>query len=344
MSSAFSTAGVFAASIPLLLVLALWTAALFSQSVANFVYKLHLIRLGFAHLLFSSDKKWKKLGDPERVNKKRSKTIYFVRHGESQWNVVFNKGFGKTFPKRLGSALQKEGHLFTTLDSVFFDSPLSVLGAEQAVELQNYIEGIPDSDPASVLKGADTSKSVLVSSNLRRALSTETIGFWQRLKRTQEKIHVLSSLQEITFNFDGVALSKPYSYPVLADEEIAALSGSRADFDPDRYFDCTDNLGDKPIRGKGVKRMLEFCKWCFKREEPNIIAAGHSLYFRFFFQTFLPYASVHEAKKSKMANGSVVSFTIWEGKDPNQEDRYVIDESSIKVLHHNFESSHAKHE
>jgi len=344
-SSLFSAAGVFAAAIPILLILALWTAALFSQSVANVVYKLHLIRLGLTHLLFSSDKKWKKLGDPDRVTKKRSKTIYFVRHGESAWNVVFNKGFGKTFPKRLGNALQKEANLFTTLDSVFVDSPLSSLGAEQALELQSYIESIPDSDPDAVLKTGESGKSVLASSNLRRALSTGTIGFWPRIRRTQERIHVLSSLQEITFNVDGVALAKPYSSPVLADEELGALTSvTRADFDPDRYFDCSENAGDKPVRGKGVNRMLEFCHWCFKRDEPVIIAAGHSLYFRFFFQTFLPYTSQHEGKKSKMANGCVVKFTIWEGKDPNQEDRYVIEEASIKVLHQDFESKHKKHE
>jgi hypothetical protein len=342
----FSAAGVFAASIPILLILALWTAALFSQTVANVVYKLHLIRLGLTHLLFSSDKKWKKLGDPERVSKKRSKTIYFVRHGESQWNVVFNRGFGKTFPKRFGSALQREAHLFTTLDSVFVDSPLSTLGADQAIELKTFIESIPDdTDPAVILKTGEPGKSILASSNLRRALSTETIGFWPRLRRTQEKIHVLSSLQEITFNIDGVALAKPYTAPVLADEELSALSGtSRADFDPDRYYDCSENAGDKPVRGKGIKRMLEFSKWCFSRDEPVIIAAGHSLYFRFFFQNFLPYMSQHDGKKYKMANGAVVSFTLWEGKDPNQEDRYFIDEASIRVVHNGFETKHAKHE
>ena len=346
MSSIFSAAGVFAAAIPILLILGLWTAALFSQSVANVVYKLHLLRLGIAHLLFSTDKKWKKLGDPARVTKSRSKQVIFVRHGESQWNVVFNRGFNKTFPKRLGAALQKEAQLFPTLESVFVDSPLSTLGASQALELQSYIESLPDNLNHSILKLGQSGKSVLASSNLRRALSTSTIGFWQRLRRTQEKIHVLSCLQEITFNIDGVALAKPYTSPVLSDEEISALNGtSRADFNPERYYDTSENKGDKPVRGKGLTRLQEFCKWCFNRNEPTVIAAGHSLYFRFFFQTYLPYESKHEAKSSKMANGCVVSFTLWEGKDPNGEVSYVIDESTITVLHQDFESKHkAKHE
>lgn len=318
---------------------------MFSPVVANIVYKLHLIRLGMAHLLFSSDKKWKKLEDPGRLtNKKRSKQVIFVRHGESAWNVVFNKGFGKTFPKRLGNALQKEGQMFATLDSVFVDSPLSGLGAEQALELQQYIEGLSEADAfGAALKGGD-GKSVLAASNLRRALSTGTIGFWQRLRRTQEKIHILSSLQEITFNIDGVALAKPQTAPFLCDDEINALAGtSRADFNPDRYYDCQNNAGDKPVRGKGLSRLQEFCRWTFKRDEPTIIAAGHSLYCRFFFQTFLPHASQHEAKKSKMANGAVVAFTLYEGTDSKGQISWVVDEASIKVLHQDFESKHHKH-
>lgn len=344
-SSLMSMAGVFAAAIPLLLVLALWLGALFSERIANAVYKLHLIRLGATHMALSTDKKWKKIGDAKRIEpkKKRSKQVIFVRHGESQWNTVFNRGLNGTFPARLGSALQKEAQMFPTLNSVFVDSPLSTLGAEQATDLQNYVESIPDGDLAMLLKNGGDGKSVLASSNLRRALSTMTIGFWQRMKRTQEKIHILSSLQEITFNVDGLALAKPYTSPILADEEIAALSGTtRADFNPDRYYDCKDNAGDKPVRGQGITRMLEFCKWCFDRDEPTIIAGGHSFYFRFFFQTFLPEASMHISKKAKMANGCVVSFTLWEGEDPNGGTGYMVDESTIKVLHNNFEEDKKK--
>lgn len=70
--------------------------------------------------------------------------------------------------------------------------------------MQAFVESETDKELGAILKGTSTtSKSVLVSSNLRRALSTGTIAFLNRLKRTQEKIHILSNLQEITFMIDG---------------------------------------------------------------------------------------------------------------------------------------------
>jgi len=199
-------------------------AALFSESVANVVYKLHLLKAGILNLLFSSDKKWKKpAGDCSRITRKRTKHIIFLRHGESAWNVVFNKGFNASWPGRLGRALRTELQMATTLDSVFVDSPLSALGAQQAIDAQKFIESMSDSDPlAGVLKGTSGS-SVLVSSNLRRALSTAGIVFMQRMRRTQEKIKILSSLQEVTFNIDGMAIAKPRTAPVLSDIELSAL-------------------------------------------------------------------------------------------------------------------------
>ena len=83
--------------------------------------------------------------------------------------------------------------------------------------------------------------------------------------------------------------------------------------------------------------MQDFCKWCFSRDETAIIAAGHSLYFRFFFQNFLPFASKFDGKENKLGNGAVVTFTLWEG-----DGGYVIDESSISVLHGHFEPSSSK--
>lgn len=119
----------------------------------------------------------------------------------------------------------------------------------------------------------------------------------RRLRRTQEKIHVLSSLQEVTFNVDGMSLATPYTSPQLADDELAALDyHSPEDFDADRYYDCSENHGNKQVRSSGYKRLIEFCEWCFdtpQEEYDTIIAAGHSLYFRFFFQYFLPKNSTH---------------------------------------------------
>merc|ERR1712000_283632 len=113
---------------------------------------------GVAHLLASTDKKFPKRSDPALVKKKRSKRLIFVRHGESAWNVVFNRGFGPSFLVRLFSAIAEELRLLPTMDSVFFDSPLASLGTQQAQELQKYV----DTDP--LLNGTE-GRSIIVSSN-----------------------------------------------------------------------------------------------------------------------------------------------------------------------------------
>jgi hypothetical protein len=106
---------------------------LFKLFVCNF------FRKGLLHLAFSTDKKWKKLPDPGAiVSRKRSKQIFFVRHGESAWNVVFNRGFGPSFPGRLLSAVFDELRVLPSLDSVFVDSPLSPLGCKQVLFLFLY--------------------------------------------------------------------------------------------------------------------------------------------------------------------------------------------------------------
>ena len=115
-------------------------------------------------------------------------------------------------------------------------------------------------------------------------------------------------------------------------------TAARKDFNPDRFFDAKENEGDKKVKSKGLTRMLQFAKWAMDRPEETVIVGGHSLYFRFFFQTFLPLSSTHIAKKDKMGNGCIVSFTLFEGTDPNNTTFYGIDEPSIRVIHHDFES------
>lgn len=263
------------------------------------------------------------------------------RHAESAWNLVFNKGFGSDFPGRLRDALVKEGKLVNTLDSVFMDSPLSKIGTDQAEELQQFLE-TGETSLSELLRGNE-GDSIMCSSNLRRALSTLTIGMWDRLKRTQEKIYVLSSLQEITFNVDGVSLAKAGHAPQLSDTELTSLygSGDTSKFDPDRYYDCTFNAGNKPVLTTGIERMQNFCDWCFEQEAGTIIAAGHSLYNRFFFKTFLPKDSKHISKTNKMANCSVVSMTLKKGQKDNRT-WYAVDEDSLQVLYLGFEEKKKK--
>jgi len=331
--------------LPLLSVIGLWIASLYNEKFANVVYKLHLLRVGLANMLFSTDKRWSKSKQPdaEEIEEiEESKQIIFVRHGESKWNLVFNKGFNSSFPGRLFNALAEEFSEITTLDSVFVDSPLSEEGCDQAKGLAKFIEGNTDEGIGAIVKGIGEGDSVIVSSNLRRALSTTTIAFWDRLQRTQEKILILSSLQEITFNIDGVALAKAQGYPELAHEELHAVEMTKETFVPERIYNALENDGDKPVNSVGISRIREFCAWCFERDEQTIIVGGHSLYFRFFFETFLPKSSTHIAKKQKLANCAVVSFTLHKGKLRNGKVGYKIEENSIEPLYIGFEDKKTK--
>ena len=84
----------------------------------NLIKKTRLYMLAVSHLLLSNEKKGlkalqKEMECDEETIKSQSKlkgtrTIYFLRHGESQWNYVFNRGFGVSFPLRLARGLVME--------------------------------------------------------------------------------------------------------------------------------------------------------------------------------------------------------------------------------------------
>lgn len=286
-------------------------------------------------MFLSTDKKFpKSIPSPKGLTVEKSRTVIFVRHAESAWNEVFNKGFGADFPGRLSSALNKEGKLFATMDSVFVDSPLSEYGAKQAIDLKNYIENELTDE---VIGGS----SLIASSNLRRALSTGTIGFWKRLGETKEKIKILSSLQEVTFNMDGMSIAKPKSAPQLSDDELDAIEMDKKSFIAEEYYECSENYGNKPIKSNGHRRLQDFAAWCFDEEQQKydtIIACGHSLYFRFFFQHFLDSDGSHVAKKSKVANCGVVKFQLEKGTTEAGETWFRIPENSLEELYVGFES------
>ncbi|GBG28009.1 Hypothetical Protein FCC1311_042322 [Hondaea fermentalgiana] len=335
-------AGMVITVLPLVSVVALWIASLYDQRFANIVYKLHLLRIGLSHMIFSQDKRWPRQADAAGIldTVDSTKQIIFVRHGESRWNEVFNKGFGPSFPGRLFRALRDEFLQATTLDSTFLDSPLSEEGTMQAAGLAKFVES-SDEGIGAVLKGLE-GESVLVSSNLRRALSTATIGFWSRLQRTQEKIHILSCLQEVSVNVDCVALAKPQGYPELSDEELHGINMKKMTWTPERFFNGLENDGDKPVSSRGIHRVKDFAAWCFEHDEPTVIAAGHSLYARHFFNTFLPLSSTNIARTNKMKNCAVVAFTLERGKLKNGKTWYRIQEDSVDPLYLGFEDKGKK--
>ncbi|CAM9127714.1 unnamed protein product [Scytosiphon promiscuus] len=312
--------------------------AFISGSAENIWRKVKLAGVGAVHMLLSKDKKFKPEVDSSKVRfgpTSARKRIIFLRHGESEWNEVFNRGFGPSFLVRLISAIVREVMMLSTRDSVFFDSPLSNTGIKQTQELIRFLQKSPDSfsrpevaDAVTVLRGGggSTLSSVVVTSNLRRAIATGLITLWERLRGGDERYLVHSALQEMTFNVDGISLLEKGETP---DAALAKELGGNV------VFDAEFNAGTKGLGYTGMKRMKALAEWATQRPEETVICVGHSLYFRSFFRCFLPQSTVHDAKKKKMVNCGVVAFTLDRG-EYNGEPAYKIAPESIVSVYGGF--------
>ena len=192
--------------------------------------------------------------------------IIFIRHGESMWNLVFNRGFGPSFLVRLVKAVLYELYLIPFDDSCFLDSPLSDLGFEQCHSLQAFLRN-PCLDPAAQadfdVLTAGEGRSVIVSSQLRRAAATAAIGLADRLKRTNEPILMHSSCQEISRNFDTLSITEAGKGPVLR--------GS-VELERKLHYDGTANKGSKSLGFRGMHRIEDFAAWAAKRNESTLTA------------------------------------------------------------------------
>jgi hypothetical protein len=97
------------------------------------------------------------------------------------------------------------------------------------------------------------------------------------------------------------------------------------------------HAGNKPLNTNGLKRMDEFCEFLYSPsvKEDHIIAGGHSIWFRSFFQTYLPYSVNHQSKTRKIKNGGVVTFELLK-VNTNSGSRFMIDPKTIKVVYGGF--------
>ena len=312
--------------------------------------KLALYGRGGAQMVVGKDKKWKKKGrpDPARVvgaRDRRSKRVVFIRHGESEWNLVFNVGPKVLVPFKAVGALVREALLFLRLDdgSVLYDSPLNESGLQQARDLDAVFADFPSDKPgyADVSACGDRDASVLATSNLRRAAQTVALGLRTRLERHgDEKMHCLSALQEISTNIDTLSITPPHKAPQLPNVPQHLAAGDR--------FDVAGNSGNKLLRGNGLQRMQAFTEWAFKRPEETIVVGGHSLFFRSFFREFLPVGdNPLGARDSKIANGGVVAFTLDRGtvdgdKGEPAQIQYRIAPETIVEVHLGFDTPEKK--
>lgn len=234
--------------------------------------------------------------------------------------------------------------MFVFQNSLFIDSPLSSEGINQAKKLQRFIndyDGTPQTpkeidEIMKVLQGDSGLDSVLITSPLRRAIATGCVGLYPRMKRSGEKIIMHTSLQEMSRNVDTMALAEQKQLP-----ECAVVGRALGDsFKAKACLDVTQYKGNKKFRGTAIKRMEEFNDWCFQRPESIIIvSAGHSLWFKNYFKTYLPKVSKHPAAIQKMHNCSIVAFNLEKGviQYESQFQGYRVVESSITPLYLGFE-------
>ena len=312
--------------------------------------KIEIFFNAMVFMVISTDSKGvgvKKNPDPDQLlNKERTtKTIVFIRHGESDWNNVFNKGINFKFIINLIKTTFEEIKMFASLNSAFIDSPLNYEGIEQALELSRYIESesekVSKSDVSYriilALAGKLTDgSSIIVSSCLRRAIATTTLGLWPRISKTNDKIHLLSSLQEISRNIDTYALSPSNSIADLPFQRIIPHCGGENNFNISKIYETTQNFGNKRRDFYGIKRLRAFGEWAMSQNEEIIIVGGHSLWFKYFFQTYLPHSCEHDAKNKKITNSGVVSFTLESSKIEDGSMQFRIDPNSIQTIYGGF--------
>lgn len=280
-------------------------------------------------------------GDPRALAKTdyceaSKKTIIFIRHGESDWNLIFNKGKNPMMLVRLFLAFVREWMGVFGRDSPFLDSPLNDEGIDQAVELRAFIEADHQADSdrqreiLQVLRGeSGAASSIMVASNLRRAISTLTVAAWPRMVRANEKIHLLSYVQEISRNIDTCALSGIKEVPELPFSRIQQHCPGAGPGN----FNASMNLGSKSTKFTGKQRIEAFQKWCFEQPQQYIIVGGHSLWFKYFFQLALPWDLQHRAKTDKMTNSGVVAFDLYKSNSGKQ---VCINPESLEVVYGGF--------
>merc|ERR1712166_513704 len=126
-------------------------------------------------MLFSNDGSWKPMKvaiDPAQsgidwthATKRR---VIFIRHGESEWNKVFNRTKNPIkILQYLVVACVKELLQLFSLNSRFYDSPLSDTGLQDCEDLKDLLCQDPSKDDSTDLKimrgDADATPSSVVS-------------------------------------------------------------------------------------------------------------------------------------------------------------------------------------
>jgi hypothetical protein len=109
-----------------------------------------------------------------------------------------------------------------------------------------------------------------------------------------------------------------------------------------RVFDVSRSAGNKAVRGTGRARLADFADFALGRAEPALVVAGHSLWFRSFFDEFLPAGAAHDARERKIRTGGVVACVLERGVLPSGHAVLVVRPESVRVVHRGFDLKRAR--
>lgn len=212
------------------------------------------------------------------------------------WNDVFNKGHHRSkarflifFAPRMLYALLTELWIFLSgmRDSWFYDSPASPLGISQSERLAEFLKSDSSgSGQVALLRGDELQDSIVVSSNLRRCITTGLVGLGQRFQRPGAgRMTLLTSLQEISPNADTLSITPPKTQPVASfvDNAYTKRSQGKEVVDLEQAYsklvDPSQNTGNKSVKSNGLIRLKAFATWLFEENRiENVIICGHSLW------------------------------------------------------------------
>ena len=300
-----------------------------------------------------------------KKTKLTTKTLILIRHGESTWNDTFNPGgrnialFILGYIPNMIKAILTEVYFFISgkdTQSWFFDSALSTKGVRQIEGLRKFLSKeeqklgsgnfVNEREELAIREllnvGSSKGNSMVVSSNLRRAISTAAIGLADRFAKdiaaagVDGSIMLLPSLQEISFNPDAQTILPKggVAQPTWCDVTIPGVPVDKFS----QLIDTQYHEGNKDLKSTGLIRLNEFASDVFssKCEKDVVIAVGHSLFFRSFFQMFMPRSVEHISKKKKLVNGGTVMVTLGEVTLEDGEKVYMIDPKSVVVVYGGF--------
>ncbi|EZG47205.1 histidine phosphatase superfamily (branch 1) protein [Gregarina niphandrodes] len=302
--------------------------------------------------------------DMIRKNCMRRYRVVYIRHGESMWNKLFNRGIGLVSLGRIIGGVIDELIMATEVDSQILDSPLSAVGVQQANELCSWLLSASSTNSAPVtgptptptsptpttsavaMTGGDAisgpraftesymDKCVFLSSNLRRAMSTLLIGFGKRIKDSN-RVRVLSCLQETTRNPDSITYALEGCATPIAlfnteevPDELAQLALTKLN-----WIYNKGNRGVFERLSHRFQTLIDYLDQCYEKEMvTTFVISGHSLFLKKFVRFLLPdeQCATQLATRRKITNCGMLTFDII-STDLDGKRYHAIDSKSIEL-------------